>query len=110
MLTRRAHQLEPKNILERQAEAFVFKKTQCDADHCDLKNILMVIDITSFSLGEISAVGRSKVDEKTTAQENNDILMVLFHLEQTVGLYCEQVMELVHLEINEKDLEVSIVL
>ena len=54
--------------------------------------------------GGTSAVGRSQVDNKITAQENNDAWMVLFHLKQTVMLNDEQVIKIVPLETDEKDL------
>ena len=50
----------------------------------NLINKMMVGGITRFSLGGISAVGRTKVDKKITAQEHNKFLMVFFHLDQTV--------------------------
>ena len=45
-------------------------------------------------------MGRSKVDNKITAQENNDAWMVLFHLKQTVRLHDERVIKLVPLDID----------
>ena len=44
------------------------------------------------------------MDKKRTAQANNDAWMVLFHLKQTVRLHDEQMIKIVPLEIDEKDL------
>ena len=66
----------------------------------------MGIDITRLSLGGISAVGRSKVGKKITTQEHNEVLMVLFHLEQFVSLH-DELNELVPTEIDRKNLEVA---
>ena len=46
-----------------------------------------------------------EVEKKITAQEHNDVLTVLFHLEQTLRLHDEQLMKLLPLGIDEKDLE-----
>ena len=77
---------------------FGLKKARDSTIQGDLMNKLMG-DITRFSLGGISAVGRTKVDKRITAQEHTEVLMVFFHLEQILGLHDEQMKEKVPIEI-----------
>ena len=80
------------------------KKARNKTGQVDLKEKWMGIGTTRLYLGGISAVGRTKVDKNITAQGHTEVLMVLFHLEQTVSLHDEQVKELVPLEIDERNL------
>ena len=99
---------KPRNILERHAKAIVVKKTKDNTDQADLKNKLIVV-VTRISLGGISAVGRSKVDKKITAEEDIDVLMVLFHLEQTASLHDAQMMKFALIEMD-KEYTIELVL
>ena len=102
-----------RNILERHAKAIVVKKTRDNTDPGDLedklwgfglltdkKKLFRVFAIARGLLGGTSAVGRSKVDKKITAQEHNDVLMVLIHLEQSIRLQEEQEMKLVPIDMD----------
>lgn len=70
----------------------------------------MDVGILRFSFFGISAVRRRKVDKKITEQEHNEVFLVLFHLDPTLSLFDEQEKELETLEIEMKNLEVSMIL
>ena len=57
--------------------------------------VLVIIKKTTSARGLFggnSAVGRSKVDKEINAPDNNDIWLVLFHLEQSIMLKEEPLM------------------
>jgi hypothetical protein len=72
----------------------------------DLVRLLTRTGITGFLLvqedssGGTCAVEVSKVDKKVTAQEHNDVLMVLIHLEQSTRLQEEQAIRLVPVDMD----------
>ena len=95
--------VDPRNILERQVNAIVVKKIRDNTGQVVLEYELLGFVTIEGLFGGTSAVGRSKVDMMITAQEHNDVFVVLFHLEQTIGLKDSQLMKLVSVENAEKE-------
>jgi hypothetical protein len=72
-----------------------------------LVRVLVIIKKTTSArglFGGTSAVGRSKVDKEITARNNNDVWLVLIHLEQSIMLKEEHVMKFAPIEM-EKDMD-----
>ena len=99
----------PRNILESGAKTVVVMKTGDKTDPGGLENELfgfgLMNDKNAGLLEGNSALGRSKVVNEIIAQEQTDILLLLFPLEQTLSLHGDHVKKLVPFEIDKKDLD-----